>query len=97
MTSTAVEVLAWNRPQRGMALTGHAPEVADVGRLMAQCVRPEVWHVLDGTTLTSTRVDGTSATARLDPAEVPRTLEAVFGIVLDAADTARLVSVLGES
>jgi N-hydroxyarylamine O-acetyltransferase len=57
--------------------------------------RAAIRHVLDGTTLTSTRVDGTSETARIDPAEVPRTLEAVFGIVLDAADTARLVSVLG--
>ena len=72
------------------------PRSPFVGRLMAQCVRPEVRHVLDGTTLTSTRVDGTDETVRLEAGEVPKTLEEVFGIVLDDQDAARLVAVLAE-
>jgi N-hydroxyarylamine O-acetyltransferase len=70
------------------------PRSPFVGRLIAQCVRPEVRHALDGTTLTSTRVDGTDETVRLEPGEVPKVLEEVFGIVLDEQDTARLVAVL---
>ena len=72
------------------------PRSPFVGRLMAQCVRPGVRHVLDGVTLTSTRVDGTDETVRLEPGEVPKALDEVFGIGLDERDTARLVAVLAE-
>jgi N-hydroxyarylamine O-acetyltransferase len=70
------------------------PRSPFVGRLMAQCVRPEVRHVLDDTTLTSTRTDGSAETVTLEPGEVPKALEEVFGIVLNGEDTARLVAVL---
>ena len=50
----------------------------------------------DGATLTSTRVDGTDETVRLEPGEVPKALDEVFGIGLDEQDTARLVAVLAE-
>lgn len=70
------------------------PRSPFVGRLMAQCVRPGVRHVLDDTTLTSTRPDGAAETARLEPGEVPKALEEVFGIALDDADTTGLVAAL---
>jgi N-hydroxyarylamine O-acetyltransferase len=70
------------------------PRSPFVGRPIAQCVRPEVRHALDGTTLTSVRLDGTDETVRLEPGEVPKVLEEVFGIILDEQDTARLVAVL---
>jgi N-hydroxyarylamine O-acetyltransferase len=60
---------------------------------MTQGVRPAVRHVLDDTTLTSTRTDGSGSTVTLEPGEVPKALEEVFGIVLNAEDTARLIAV----
>ncbi|MFB9837983.1 hypothetical protein [Actinoallomurus acaciae] len=57
-------------------------------------MRPGVRHVLDDTTLTSARPDGVAETARLEPGEVPKILEEVFGIVLDAAATSGLVAAL---
>jgi len=68
------------------------PRSPFVGRLVVQGVRPEVRHVLHDTALTSSRTDGAVETVRLEPGEVPKTLEEVFGIVLDAEDTARLVA-----
>jgi N-hydroxyarylamine O-acetyltransferase len=59
---------------------------------MTQCVRPEVRHVLDDTTLTSTRTDGSSEAVTLEPREVPKALEDVFGIAFDERDTGRLVA-----
>jgi N-hydroxyarylamine O-acetyltransferase len=50
--------------------------------------------VLHNVTLTSSRADGTSETRRFGPEEVPAVLEEVFGIVLDAPDTGRLVAYL---
>jgi hypothetical protein len=41
-------------------------------------------------------VDGTDETVRLEPGEVPKALDEVFGIGLDEQDTARLVAVLAE-
>ena len=73
------------------------PRSPFVGRLVVQGVRPEVRHVLLDTTLTSSRTDGTSETRRLGPEEVPAVLEEVFGIALDARDTARLVAHLASA
>jgi N-hydroxyarylamine O-acetyltransferase len=73
------------------------PRSPFVGRLVVQGVRPGVRHVLHDTTLTASRTDGAVETVRLEPGEVPKTLEEVFGIVLDAQDTARLVARLESS
>lgn len=82
----AIDYLALNH-----YISSH-PRSPFVGRLVVQGVRPEVRHVLHDTTLTSSRTDGTSETRRLGPEEVPAVLEEVFGIVLEAQDTARLVT-----
>jgi N-hydroxyarylamine O-acetyltransferase len=68
------------------------PRSPFVGRLMTQCVRPKVRHVLEDTTLTSTRTDGASEAVTLEPREVPKALEDVFGIVVNEEDTAGLVA-----
>ncbi|MGO4614610.1 arylamine N-acetyltransferase [Nocardia sp. 2YAB30] len=51
---------------------------------------PDVHHVLDGTTLTTERPDGTSDARELDPADLPEILTEVFDIDLTEADAAAL-------
>jgi N-hydroxyarylamine O-acetyltransferase len=68
------------------------PRSPFTGRLVVQGVRPGARHVLHDTTLTTSRTDGAVETVRLEPGEVPKTLEEVYGIVLTTEDTARLVA-----
>lgn len=53
---------------------------------------PGLFHGLNGTTLTATTPDGSQQERQLTSKEVPEALEAVFGIVLDADDAARLIA-----
>ncbi|GAA3122512.1 arylamine N-acetyltransferase family protein [Streptosporangium carneum] len=55
---------------------------------------PEVLHGLNGTELTASRPDGSAERRRLEPGEVPKTLEDVFGIALDPADATALTAYL---
>ncbi|KAB2348310.1 arylamine N-acetyltransferase family protein [Actinomadura rudentiformis] len=59
-------------------------------RPFAQRFGPEVHHVLDGTTWTTTRPDGSTQTREVEESEIPKLLDEVFGVTLDAADAARL-------
>lgn len=70
------------------------PRSPFVGRLYVQRVRPEIRHELDGTTLTEHRPGGSVQARALEPDEVPKALDEVFGIVPDADDAARLVAAL---
>jgi len=67
-----------------------------VTRPFAQRLRGDSLHVLDGTTWTLRRADGSLEERSVEPADVPKTLGAEFGIVLDADDAARLVAGLEE-
>ncbi|MGP3926538.1 arylamine N-acetyltransferase family protein [Streptomyces sp. 8N616] len=70
------------------------PDSPFVGRAIALRMRPDVRYELDGTVLTTVRPDGSGEVQHLGPGEVPKTLEEVFGVVLEAEDTARLVAML---
>jgi N-hydroxyarylamine O-acetyltransferase len=61
-------------------------------RPFVQRFLPEVHHVLDGTTLTSERPDGSSDVRELEPAELPEILSEIFDIDLTDADAAMLVT-----
>ncbi|QXJ23310.1 arylamine N-acetyltransferase [Actinomadura graeca] len=63
-------------------------------RPFAQKFAVDSLHVLDGTDLTVSRPDGGEEKHALTPQEVPGTLAEEFGIVLDEADAARLVTSL---
>lgn len=67
------------------------PRSPFTARPFTQRFSPEALHVLDGTTLTVTRPDGSSETRKLVPEELPETLARDFGIVLDADDALRLI------
>jgi N-hydroxyarylamine O-acetyltransferase len=67
------------------------------GRAYAQRYTPDVQYQLDGTRLTITRAAGGTEIRDAGPAEVPKILAEVFGIELDAGDTARLVTALTEA
>ncbi|MEU5876312.1 arylamine N-acetyltransferase [Spirillospora sp. NPDC047279] len=59
-------------------------------RPFAQRFGPKEHHVLDGTTWTTTRPDGSAESREVERAGVPALLAEVFGISLDEADAARL-------
>ncbi|GAA0587788.1 arylamine N-acetyltransferase family protein [Actinomadura livida] len=63
-------------------------------RPFTQRFLPDVHYVLDGTTLTTTRPDGTVETRALAPGELPEVLASRFGIVLDSEDVPRLIAFL---
>ncbi|WP_406273467.1 arylamine N-acetyltransferase [Nocardia sp. NBC_00881] len=64
-------------------------------RPYAQRFLPDVHHVLDGTTLTTERPDGSSDSRELDPADLPKILTEIFDIDLTEADAAALCSFVG--
>ncbi|MFI0449285.1 arylamine N-acetyltransferase [Actinomadura sp. 6N118] len=59
-------------------------------RVFAQWFSAEILHVLDGTTWTTTRPDGSTETREVEQSEVPKLLDEVFGVTLDPADAAKL-------
>ncbi|MFG1997653.1 arylamine N-acetyltransferase [Spirillospora sp. NPDC048911] len=59
-------------------------------RPYAQRFTAEALHVLDGTTWTTTRPDGTAETREVEQSELPRLLDEVFDVALDPADAAKL-------
>ncbi|XRQ06715.1 arylamine N-acetyltransferase family protein [Actinomadura welshii] len=61
-------------------------------RPFTQRFTPEVLHVLDGTTLTTTRPDGTTDTRTLAAEQLPETLASLFDIVLEPDDAHRLIT-----
>ncbi|MFA1546685.1 arylamine N-acetyltransferase [Actinomadura chokoriensis] len=61
-------------------------------RPFTQKFSPDALHLLDGTTLTVTRPDGSSDSRVLAPEELPETLARDFGIVLEDEDIPRLVA-----
>lgn len=60
-------------------------------RPLTQRFSPDAHHVLDGTTLTTIRPDGSSETRALAPEDLPDVLASHFGIVLEAGDVPRLI------
>ncbi|SNR36686.1 arylamine N-acetyltransferase family protein [Actinomadura mexicana] len=60
-------------------------------RPFAQRFSSDALHVLDGTTLTTTRPDGSVETRGLAAADLPGTLREDFGIVLEGEDADRLI------
>ncbi|MFF4990874.1 arylamine N-acetyltransferase [Streptosporangium saharense] len=68
------------------------PNSPFVGRPVARRPDAEVLYGLTGTALTARRADGTVEERLLEPAEVPKALDEVFGIRLGPADTAALVT-----
>jgi N-hydroxyarylamine O-acetyltransferase len=73
------------------------PRSPFTGRAYAQRFAPDVHYQLDGTRLTSNHAAGPVETRDVEPGEVPKILAEVFGIELDADDTARLVAGLSEA
>ncbi|MEU8799133.1 arylamine N-acetyltransferase [Spirillospora sp. NPDC048819] len=63
-------------------------------RPFTQKFSSDVHHVLDGTTMTTTRPDGTTETRAFTPEELPEALATYFDIVLDAEDVPRLIAFL---
>jgi N-hydroxyarylamine O-acetyltransferase len=72
-----------------VSTNAHSPFTA---RPFLQKFSPDVHHVLDGTTLTITRPDGTVEARTLTPEELPGTLADDFGIVLEGADVPGLIA-----
>ncbi|MFI0355191.1 arylamine N-acetyltransferase [Actinomadura sp. 9N407] len=75
-----------------------SPNSPFTGRIFCQRYGPEIHHALDDTTLITTHADGRADAIEksvLEPAEVPGILASVFGIELDAADTAGVLAHLG--
>lgn len=71
------------------------PRSPFVRRPVVQRTGPDVRQALHGTTWTTTvRADGSRRERKLEPHEVPKVLEDVFGIALDAEDAAALAAVL---
>ncbi|MEE1938459.1 arylamine N-acetyltransferase [Streptomyces sp. TRM 70361] len=70
------------------------PDSPFTGRPVALRNGPDVRHRLYGTTLVSTRADGSRRVRELEPHEAPGALAETFGIVLDADDAGTLVTVL---
>lgn len=68
------------------------PNSPFVGRPVVRLPGPEVLYGLTGTALTVRRPDGTVEERSLEPAEVPKALDDVFGLRLGPADTAALVA-----
>ncbi|MGW4355736.1 arylamine N-acetyltransferase family protein [Nocardia sp. NPDC004582] len=60
-------------------------------RPFVQRFHADAHHQIDGTTWTTSRPDGSAEVRELEVAELPKVLEEVFEIELDAADAARLV------
>ncbi|WP_433579074.1 arylamine N-acetyltransferase family protein [Nocardia brasiliensis] len=52
---------------------------------------PDADHMIDGTTVVTTRPDGSSDTREIEVSEVPKVLAELFDIDLSAADAAKLV------
>ncbi|MFD0000520.1 arylamine N-acetyltransferase [Nocardia sp. NPDC127526] len=67
-----------------------SPRSPFTARPFVQRFHPDAHHVIDGTTWTTVRPDGAAETRELEPAELPKVLEEVFDIELDAADAAIL-------
>ncbi|MFB4304580.1 arylamine N-acetyltransferase [Actinomadura sp. GTD37] len=65
-------------------------------RPFAQKFTSDALRVLDGTTLTVTRPDGSSENRVLAPEELPGTLARDFGIVLEGEDVPRLIAFVRE-
>lgn len=72
-----------------VSTNAHSPFTA---RPFLQKFSPDVHHVLDGTTLTITRPDGTVEARTLTPEELPGTLADDFGIVLEGEDVPNLIA-----
>ncbi|MBB5917872.1 N-hydroxyarylamine O-acetyltransferase [Nocardia transvalensis] len=74
----------------GSHFVATSPRSPFVTRPYVQRFRPDVHHVLDGTTLLTEYPDGSSETRELALTDLPATLSEVFDIDLDAADSATL-------
>ncbi|MBF6174245.1 arylamine N-acetyltransferase family protein [Nocardia blacklockiae] len=69
-----------------------SPRSPFVTRPYVQRFRPDVHHVLDGTTWLTEYPDGSAESRELAPADLPKTLSEVFDIDLDDADAAALAT-----
>ncbi|GAA2614595.1 arylamine N-acetyltransferase [Actinomadura fulvescens] len=67
-----------------------SPRSPFTARPFAQRFSAEVHHVLDGTTWTTTRPDGSAETREVERSELPKLLAEVFDVPLDPADAERL-------
>ncbi|MEU9118087.1 arylamine N-acetyltransferase [Streptomyces sp. NPDC048483] len=65
-----------------------------VRHLLVQQPQPDARYDLTGTTLTVTRPDGAHETRQLEPTEVPKVLDEVFGVRLPGDDATALVNKL---
>ncbi|MEU7767147.1 arylamine N-acetyltransferase [Nocardia sp. NPDC049190] len=76
----------------GSHFVSTSPRSPFTTRPYAQRFRPDVHYVLDGTTLTAERPDGTGDSRHLDPADLPQILAEVFDIELAPPDAAAWVA-----